>query len=183
MDIKEVKIAHLKAIMKNEGLSGNKFAKKLKTKTGEPLKPSNLSNYLTGKKEIFDTLASQIMDAFPDSHYRRAYILGLDEYMTESDAAKASWSKIFNGLDSIRQESFVKEHALFSLASIAGFDIKQNEPVAIEGQSENFVRKIHSTGVTISRDGKKISLCLKELDLLENKLRDYLEFELLHMIE
>ena len=70
MDIKEVKIAHLKAIMKNEGLSGNKFAKKLKTKTGEPLKPSNLSNYLTGKKEVFDTLASQIMDAFPDSLLR-----------------------------------------------------------------------------------------------------------------
>ena len=199
MDIKEVKIAHLKAIMKNEGLSGNKFAKKLKTKTGEPLKPSNLSNYLTGKKEVFDTLASQIMDAFPDSHYRRAYILGLDEYMTESDAAKASWSKIFNGLDSIRQESFVKEHALFSLASIAGFEIKPIEPIVteekpiepeateeIKGQTQNFVRflrQYHSAGVTITRDGKKVSLCLKELDLLENKLRDYLEFELLHMIE
>lgn len=183
MDIKEVKIAHLKAIMTNEGLTQNKFAKKLKTKTGETVKPSNLSNYLTGKKEVYDTLASQIMDAFPDKHYRRAYILGLDEYMTDSDYVRASWSKIFNGLDSIRQESFVKEHALFSLASIAGFQIKPIEPEATEGQPQNFVRQYHSAGVTISKDGKKVSLCLKDLDLLENKLRDYLEFELLHMLE
>lgn len=182
MDIKEVKIAHLKAIMKNEGLSGNKFAKKLKTKTGEPLKPSNLSNYLTGKKEVFDTLASQIMDAFPDSHYRRAYILGLDEYMTDADYANASWDKSLDTLKEGQRESVIMENALFSLAELSGFKIEQNVPCPQDGDIEHFVRNLHA-GITVSRDGKHVSLSLTDLRALEKKLCDWLEFELLHMMK
>lgn len=182
MDIKEVKIAHLKAIMKNEGLSGNKFAKKLKTKTGEPLKPSNLSNYLTGKKEVFETLASQIMDAFPDSHYRRAYILGLDEYMTDADYAKASWNNSLNTLKECQRESVIMENALFGLAELSGFQIVQNTPCPQDGNIEHFIHNLHA-GITISRDGKQVNLSLTDLNALENKLCDWLEFELLHMMK
>ena len=88
-NIKKLKMQHLLKIIENESLSRRQFAFKLK------IKPSNLSNYCTGVKEVHNTLANQIVNAFPERHYRTEYILGLDEDMTEADYNERITSSFF----------------------------------------------------------------------------------------
>lgn len=119
-DIKEVRIQHLKKIIEDTGLSQTQFGFKLTNKYGGTVKPSNISNYCTGKREVGDTLASQIINAFPEKHYRRAYILGLDEYMTE-----AEFLAVFDNKTTINHNDRVTINASVfrQLAILNGFEV------------------------------------------------------------
>ena len=87
--------------------------------------------------------------------------------------------------DAIRtsqNENEIMLSALFGLAKLAGFQIEQNVPLPSGNAINDYIHE-QLAGVTISRDNKKISLPTPELNALENKLCDWLEFELLHMMK
>ena len=169
MSNNEIKIKRVKEIMELEGFRSNrKFCEKI------GYKASNFSNAMNGRDRVGNSLIDKIVSAFPEKGYRAAYLRGEDDYLTNADMNMAA-------LNIGSKEADILEYAFFGLAKLNGFVIENNLPCPQDREAENAIKNLYA-GYTVKRDGKNVSLSWTDLNALENKLCDYLEFELLHMM-
>lgn len=150
----------LKQILKEQGIT--------QTQAGEflHLSQKTISHMVNGESSVTNETADLMIKEFPQ--YRKAWLLGIDDYKTNREM-------LLQVIADARKEGTIMENALFSLASLSGFEITKNHP-----QVDNPVTAIHS-GYSFTKDGKTVSMNLTELNRFENEICDFIEFRLLHM--
>lgn len=162
----KIRADRIKELMKREGITQQNLADKIGT-TQQRL----CSNLKTGT--ITDTRVYDIHEAFPE--YNLDWLLGHGEFATQRD-------KNIAVLTQSQNESDTMLSALIGLAKLTGFNIEVNSDVS-SNNAETLLKAVHGNYITFSREGKKVSLSITDLNRLENKLCDYVEFELIHMCE
>lgn len=162
----KIRADRINELMKREGITQEELANKIGSSQ------QRLSADLK-KGSISEKRCYTIHEYFPK--YSVEWLLGRKKHATISD-------ELSDALKTSQNENEVMLSALFGLAKLSGFQIEQNVPSPSGSAINDFIRG-QLAGVTISRDGKKINLSAPDLNALENKLCDWLEFELLHMMK
>lgn len=170
LELRPIRAKNIRKLLKDEHLTQKQFGEILGGAV--PIDARNISKMLSNGKITAD-MCSRIHKAFPK--YSLAWLLGEEEYPTQTEKNNAVSQEIHD-------ETVTMHTALFSLAKLSGFKIEMNSNISSKN-AETLIRAIHGNYITFSRDGKKVSLSVTDLNRLENKLCDYVEFELIHMCE
>lgn len=165
-NIGNIRADRIRELMKREHITQTELAEKIGT--SQQRLSANLK-----KGSISEQRCRDIYKLFPE--YDLEWLLGLSEHPNIKYEFVAALQKS-------EEENVVMLSALFGLARLSGFQISQNKPCPEDNDAIHALRNCHA-GVTISRDGRKVSLSLSELSALEYKLCDYVEFELSHMMK
>lgn len=165
-ELGKIRAKRIKELMAREKITQQKLAEMIGT-TQQRL-CSNLKNGI-----ITETRVNDIHEVFPQ--YNLDWLLGHGEFATQRDKNIAVLTRSKN-------DSNTMLSALIGLAKLSGFKVEVN-PNAFGGNVESVFNAVHGNYITFSREGKKVSLSVTDLNRLENKLCDYVEFELIHMCE
>lgn len=164
--IGKIRARNINELMKREGITQGELAQTIGS--SQQRLSADLSSGSISEKRCYT-----IHEYYPK--YDVKWLLGLKEHATVAD-------ELSDAIRTSQNETEIMLSALFGLAKLSGFKIEQNTPCKQDGDISHFFRNLRA-GITISRDGKQISLSSTDLHALENKLCDWLEFELLHMIK
>lgn len=162
----KIRANRIKELMKREGITQDELAQKIGS--SQQRLSADLKNGSISEKRCYT-----IHEYYPK--YRVEWLLGHIKHATIAD-------ELSDAIRTSQNENEIMLSALFGLAKLAGFQIEQNVPLPSGNAINDYIHE-QLAGVTISRDNKKISLPTPELNALENKLCDWLEFELLHMMK
>lgn len=133
----------------------------------------NISEIINLKHGLTEETAHDIIRVFPD--YRIEWLLGYDDYMTESD-------KLASLIKNMKEETNLMEKGLYCFLKLYGFSVAEADYKKIGDPVIDKIREVHS-GITISRDGKKTTLSLTELRDFQNEIGEYIELRLKHMMK
>lgn len=156
----------LKLILKEQDITQKELSKQIY------LSEKMISVIINGKASITYDTATKISDLFPDAGYRYQWLMGYDDHKTNRDL-----------LISLIMNSGIEDELLYSgvaaFIKLSGyaitFDCEKNEMA--EGNN-----RICHKGYVISRDGQAVILDLSQFNHFANKINDYVDFELQHMI-
>lgn len=162
--INPVRAKRLKALIEAEGITQTEFAESLYRSQ------QSISRIITGKNALTEETAKEIIEKFP--RYRLEWLLGYDPYMTQLDLNVATLEKGMEETDILHSGVNVFLH-------LSGYSI--SPAYENDGTLEGTVKAITS-GYVISRDGQSITLDLLQFNQFANKISDYVDFELQHMI-
>lgn len=184
--IRQIRIDRLNELIKNE----NYEKKHVILANGSNIMPTTLSNLLNGKTGISSGHIEDIINFVnknknPGSKYRIEWLLGNDDYATNSDYLKHLMMEnrtIANELS--------KAFSLY--IALNGYDIKAVAPVSdkykeVPKNDEDYLElveefeKAANEGYIISNDNGYVKLSLDEFKAMANEVCDYVGFRLEHM--
>lgn len=157
----------LQIILKEQNINQKELAKRIF------LSEKTVSAMVTGKASITPDTATTLVDLFPEAGYRYQWIMGIDDHKTNRDM-----------FISVIRDSQIEADLLYSgliaFLRLSGYDI--SPAYENDGTLEGTVKAITS-GYVISRDGQSITMDLLHFNRFANKISDYVDFELQHMIK
>ena len=163
--INPVRAKRLKALIDAEGLTQAKFAKEIHRTQ------QSVSRIINGKDPLTDDTVDGIIQKFP--RYRRDWLLGYDPYMTQNELNVATLQKGMTEADLL-------DKGVKIFLTLSGYDVAP--AYESDGTIEGIV-KAETSGYVISRDGQSIPLDILKFNQFANKINDYVDFELQHMIK
>ena len=162
-------IAHLKVIFLD---ARNKYGIKTQKEFGEKYLDADekyTSEIMNGKKNLCEKKAKRLKEYFPE--YRLDWILGKDEFKTESE--KTMWEIYKKGGDINK-----RIYAFQELAALVGYDLDyfvENEPIDVmEEKSIN--------GYTLQSKDKSLNLTGKEIELISLDILEFVELRINSLI-
>lgn len=134
--------------------------------------PQRVNQIIKGVRKMSDENVRLISERTHDNYgqkVRGAWLLALDDYMTEADMLSET-------LQEKKEEATLLQQGVFSFAKLSGFMISIN-PI---GNVET-IQKDMTDYCTFSRDNKSVTLSVDELNAFENEICDYIELRLRYM--
>ncbi len=182
--IRQIRIDRLKELKKNEGYNNVTLA------NGSGIIPTTISSLLNGKTGISSGHIEDIIKFVNEnknsgSKYRMEWLLGNDDYPTNSDYLKHLMMKNHTIADNLSQ-------ALSVYIALNGYDIKAVAPVSdkykeVPENDEDYLElveefeKAANEGYIISNDDRYVKISLDEFKAMANEICDYVGFRLEHM--
>lgn len=155
----------LKKILKDNG----KSQKWLSGQIG--ISEKMISTMVNGSSAVTPETADLITGIFPG--YRKEWLLGYDDY--ENNKAYLEGT-----LKNSQTEAELLYSGVLAFLQLSGYDI--TEAYSKRDSLEDVV-KAETSGYVISRDGQSIPLDILKFNQFANKINDYVDFELQHMIK
>jgi hypothetical protein len=140
--------------------------------------PSALSGKMKGEERYLNEEdARMIASYFPGA--RVEFVLGYDDFITESDKFDATISEI-------QDESHLLLIGLNAFAKLCDYQIKLTSPAHKPEETSapvgNWMKMIHD-GYTIRKDDQTVQLSLEEMNAFENEVCDFVELKLKHLFK
>lgn len=130
-----------------------------------------ISTMVNGTSAVTPETADLITSIFPE--YRKSWLLGFDDYMNDKEYLEGT-------IKECQTEVNLLYSGVLAFLKISGYDI--SPAYENDGTLEGTVKALTS-GYVISRDGQSVPLDLLQFNLFANKISDYVDFELQHMIK
>lgn len=165
-EIDPVRAERIKKICELEHISQSKLARLIN------MTQQNLSRIMTLRNGVTDLTINRIHEIYPK--YRKAWIRGDDDFMTDADL-------FMNSIHVMNKEGELLRTALLAFVQLSDYQIEFN-PIYGNGDIEKTLQNMKNH-CTISKEGKSITFSLAELNAFENELFDYFEFRLSHMMK
>ena len=141
-EINPIRAERVKKLIEWEGISQIDFAKKI-FQTQQ-----NVSRIINLKTALTEETAQDIISAFPEKGYRIEWLLGYDEFPTESERIIAHIRDELSGMNS-------ENIGFIELAKSRGYNV---------------------AGSTVSKNGKQIELSTEKMYQIQSELCDFLDF-------
>lgn len=158
---------NIKKLMKWENISQTEFAE-ITHQTQQ-----NVSRIINLKTPLTEENAREIIKYFPE--YRIEWLLGYDDYPTNKDL-------FLSMVNQTNEEGKLLDQGFFSYLKLYDYTVTEGE---VDPSGDSLVDFIHNEhrGVTISRNGKKVTLRLHDLIDFQNEIGEYIELRLKHMMK
>lgn len=155
----------LKQLCKDADISQSKLAEL------SGLTSNTISKIITGKSPLTHNVALQIVSVFP--MYRTEWLEGLDDEPTRTGS-----QFIRSALRTIKQKE-VLHNAFLSFAMLCGCTIapEKNDVIAV-----NCVLQGATTGYTITKGRKTITMTDDEMTIFEQEIFDFVELKIRHLL-
>ena len=166
-EIVPIRAERVKILINREGITQNDFAVRI----GQT--QQNISRILNLKTALTEETARIIVEKFPE--YRIEWLLGYDDSMTNRDVLSSA-------INQMNEESSLMDTGFFSYLKLYDFEVSNAAFEKTGDLIADKIREVHS-GVTITRDGKSVTLPLVELRQFQNEIGEYIELRLKHMMK
>lgn len=133
----------------------------------------NVSRIINLKTALTEENAREIIKHFPG--YRIEWLLGYDDYPTNKDY-------FLSMIDQQSKEGDLLNKGFFSYLELYGYTVTEASIEKSGNPISDFIHDAHK-GVTISRDGKSVTLQLHPLIEFQNEIGEYIELRLKHMMK
>lgn len=157
----------LQIILKEQNINQKELAKRIF------LSEKTISAIVTGKASITPDTATSLVDLFPEAGYRYQWIMGIDDHKTNRDM-----------FISVIQDSQIEADLLYSgliaFLRLSGYEVSY--AYENDGTIEGIVKN-QTAGYVIKREDQSITLDILQFNKFANKISDYVDFELQHMIK
>ena len=162
VEINPIRGKRLQTIIKESGESNISFAKRF------GYSAEHISQIIIGKRRLTDAFVERIIAEYPK--YRIEWLLGIDDYKTESERLLLPLA-----MEAVEHDTLFL--SLSALSQLNDFTILRPRIPPNDAS----VEEIHSSivnGFTVTKGGKSISLSFKEMDALEKLIADFVRLQL-----
>lgn len=129
-----------------------------------------ISTMVNGTSAVTPETADLITGIFPE--YRKSWLLGFDDYKNDKDYLEGT-------IKECQTEADLLYSGVLAFLRLSGYEI--SPAYKNDGSLEGTIKALTS-GYVISRGDQSITLDLLQFNKFSNKINDYVDFELQHMI-
>lgn len=167
LKLRQKQSEHLSVLLSNEHITQTELGKR----TGYT--QQHYSNIIGMKSSLSEENAELIKKAFPDSQYRKEWLLGFDDYVTEGDVVIARFKKELNQLKKpFKKVGFMTAPMLWFL------------PIANKmGFQYSFAENAESNNTLfLEHEGNRVCIKTEQLDQTINEIAEFIEFKLINLM-